>query len=392
MRIGIDTLFERPDTPSSAIDYLTQMVELMPRVGPEHEYVVFTSPRNLFRFEALARPNVRFVNSWFSNENMPLRIAVQQSLLPAQIAKHRVDVLYSPGNVCPMAGRFCRVLKINTLHHYAVPELLGRARSAYRRLMFAASARRADHIIANTQETKREICRLMGVPDENVSVVFEASFSNYSPMPADETAQVCAKHGLTPGYILFVSQLFPYKNAETLIDAYAQLRRQGFAGELVLLGRDFLGTQAKLKAQVERLGIADSVRFLGFVELEDLPCLYCGASVFVYPSLMETFGKPLVEAMQCGVPIVAANTSCIPEVVGDAGLLVGAKDAAAMADAIRRAMDPATRAELTARGRQRASLFTYENTAKQTLEILCRTWEQRKSGVRMASAARAGVA
>src|SRR5258706_11516103 len=180
MRIGIDTLFERADTPSSAIDYLTQMVELLPQCGPEHEYFVFTSPRNLFRFEALRRPNVRFVNSFVSNEAMPLRIAVQQTVMPAQMRHYGVDLLYSPGNVCPLAGSFCRVLKINTLHHYVTPELIGRTRALYRRTAFVRSARRADHILANTSETRREICRWMGIPESRISVVFEASYSSYA--------------------------------------------------------------------------------------------------------------------------------------------------------------------------------------------------------------------
>src|SRR5713226_4579984 len=98
MRIGIDTLFEHPERPSSAIDYLHQLVRGLPEVGPEHEYLVFTSPRNKFHFEAMARPNVRLVNSHVSNENIPLRIAVQQSVLPAQVRRHGVDVLFSPGN------------------------------------------------------------------------------------------------------------------------------------------------------------------------------------------------------------------------------------------------------------------------------------------------------
>jgi glycosyltransferase involved in cell wall biosynthesis len=341
----------------------------------------------------LAVPNVRFVSCFGSNENVLLRIGLQQTVLPAQIKRHKVDVLFSPGNVCPLVGNFCRVLKINTLHHYVTPALIGRTRALYRRAAFALSARSADHIIANTTETKSEICRWMGVAEPMVSVVWEASYSAFMPMTGGAVQAACERHGLRPGYVLFVSALYPYKNADSLVRAYARLRAAGqIAGQLVILGRDFERQQAKLQALARECGIERDIIFPGFVDLADLPSLYCGARVFVYPSLLETFGKPLVEAMQSGVPIVASSTSCIPEVVGDAALLVDPRNIEEMSAAIHRAWsDEPLRAQLVARGLRRGKLFTWENAAQQILEVITRTHSEWKTQTHGAAAKSASV-
>jgi glycosyltransferase involved in cell wall biosynthesis len=374
LKIGIDTLFENPTSPSSAIDYLKNLVDCLPRAGPAHSYYVFVSPRNRGHF-ARHHANVQFINCFISNENVPLRIAVQQSVLPIHSQRLGLDVLFSPGNVCPLWGSFRRVLKINTLHHYTVPELVGRTRSVYRRLAFATSARRADRIIANSAATKIDICKWMGVPDDKISVVLEASYEFYGTRSANETQSFCARYGIRGNYLLFVSNLYAYKNVETLIRAFAKLDRDTFGDyEVVIAGRDYNSYQAQLETLATSLNVAARVRFLGFVPPEELPCLYSGARVFVYPSLMETFGKPLVEAMNCGVPVVASNTSSIPEVIRKAGILVHPQDVEAMSRAIRdAATNVSLRDELRQRGFERAREFTWAASANDTLRVIEQT-------------------
>jgi glycosyltransferase involved in cell wall biosynthesis len=382
MKIGIDTLFEHPDHPSSAIDYLVNAVRELPAAGCGHEFVIFVSPRNRHRFEHLERPNVRFENCFASNENIPVRILVQQSVLVGRMIQGHLDLIFAPGNVCPLIGSYCRVLKINTLHHYRTPELIGRNRSLYRKVAFTLSARRADRIIANSEATRREIVELIGVPSDRISVVWEASFDNYRPVPREQARSVCQRYGLQPDYILFVSTLYSYKNVETLMRAYQQLANFGQASsDLVILGRDSGSQLSKLQKFARELRIAQKTKFLGFVEKEDLPSLYSAARVFVYPSLAETFGKPLVEAMQCGVPIVASNRTAIPEVLGDAGILVNPLNAEEMAASIKSAAsDENLRSRLISRGLVRGAQFSWENVAKQTILVLeqaHREWKAR---------------
>jgi len=371
MKIGIDTLFEDPDHPSSAIDYLKNLVDCLPRVGPQHSYYVFISPRNRKHFTQV-HSNAQLINCLVSNENVPLRIAIQQSVLPFHSQRLGLDVLFSPGNVCPLWGSFRRVLKINTLHHYSVPELVGRTRSRYRQFAFAQSAKRADHIIANSGATKVGICKWMGIPDSKISVVSEASYDFYVVARADEAKSICAKYGIHSDYILFVSNLYPYKNVETLIRAFAMLEGESLGDyQLVIAGRDYNSYQAQLETLANSLDVASRVRFLGFVPPEDLPSLYSRSRVFVYPSLMETFGKPLVEAMGCGVPVVASNTSSIPEVLGDAGILVDPQDVGEMCRSIQDASTNASlRADLIARGLERARDFSWQTSAKETLRVI----------------------
>lgn len=371
MRIGIDTLFEHPGKPSSAIDYLKNLVAFLPQAGPEHSYYLFVSPRNRHHFKN-TDSNMHLVDCFYSNENVPLRIVIQQSVLPVHMLRLGLDVLFSPGNVCPLLGSFCRVLKVNTLHHYTAPKLLGRTRCLYRKLAFARSAKRADRIVANTVTTKEQICRWMGVPANKISVVAEASYDFYAPTPPDQTRSICARYGMHSDYILFVSDLYPYKNLETLIRSFAKLvLEKAFDCQLVVAGRDFGSCQKQLEALARSLTIATKVHFLGFVPPEHLSFLYTGARVFVYPSLMETFGKPLVEAMGCGVPVVASNTSSIPEVLGNAGVLVHPLDVDEMSNAIYQASTNAEmRANLIKRGQERAHCFSWETSAKETLRVI----------------------
>ena len=301
MRIAIDTLFEHPDHPTGSLDYLRSLAGTFPTIGPEHDYYLLVSQRNIRHFREFERPNLHFLQCFRSNESLPLRMLVQQTLIPFQMKRHNLDVLFAPGNVCPFWGEFCRVLKINTLHHYHTPQCIGRTRSMYRKFFFAESARRATHILANTTMTKEEICRFMGIPEQKVTVAGEAFYDIYSPLSPGQAKAAMAKHGLDRDYILFISTLYPYKNTDTLIKAFAQLvEKQPSDAVLVIVGQDYDSQLPKLQALARTLGVSDKVRFLGFVATEDIPAIYSGAKVFVFPSLIETFGKPLVEAMRCG--------------------------------------------------------------------------------------------
>lgn len=380
MKIAIDTLFENPEHPTGSIDYLRNIAKDFPVIGAQHDFYFLLSKSGLRHFQEFERPNIHFVDYFRSNENMPLRIALQQSLVPLWMKKRKIELLFSPGNVCPLWGDFCRVLKINTLHQYHTPEHVGKVRTLYRKSLFEASARRADHILANTELTKAEICKFMKVDSCKVTVIAEALYDVYGPIPAAGRTAVREKYGLKRDFVLFVSILYPYKNAATAVKALAHLIKQKDSPlDLVIAGRDYEGAQAKLQSLANDLGIADRVRFLGFVPLEDLPALYSSAQVFVFPSMIETFGKPLVEAMQCGAPVVASNVSCIPEVLGGAGLLVNPTDAEEMALAIARVAENETlRADMKERGLKRAQNFSWESGAKETLAILENTHEKWK--------------
>ncbi len=378
MRIAIDTLYERGDSQSSsAVDYLVNLATYLPQVGPQHDYYMLVSSRSAHRYRDLIRENVHLVDCFFANDRRLLRIAAQQTIVPLRLHWLGVDVLFAPGNVVPLVGDFCRILKINTLHHFRTPKQIGRTRSVYRTVAFGAAARAADCILANSSVTSDDICRFLKVDARKVKTVWEAVDECFVPASLDATRQVRERFNLRRSFVLFCSTLWPYKNAHVLIRAYSlAVRRYDIDSDLIFVGReDKASYKAQLDALIQEEGVQGRVRFLGLVPNRDMPPLYSAASMLVFPSLSETFGKPLVEAMRCDLPVIASNVSCIPEILGGAGLLVDPNDVEGIADAIYSVLtDSALRASLIERGRRRGSCFSWEKSAQETLEVIENTY------------------
>lgn len=372
MRIGIDTLFEDPDHGSSAIDYLTGFVRTLGTLHDANTYFLFVSRRNRKLFQSEIDPRMRFINCGASNENRALRILAQQTQEPVAAGHHALDVLFSPGNAGPLCLRAASVVKINTLHHYLVPHLIGGLRSFYRRVMFSASARRADKILANSQATKQDICRLMGVPAEKIVVIYEAVSDEFRPEQnmAALARRIEQRLKVAPGYILFTSNLYRYKNVDTLIRAFARLLGLQHDARLLIAGGDPDGWQIDLECLVSELGIGQRVQFLGHLPNDVMPDLYRAAAVLVYPSLSETFGKPVVEAMRCGVPVIGARRGSIPEILGPAGILVEADDTEGFADAMLRILtDGELHKRFSRAGITRGQDFDWRTTTKKTIDL-----------------------
>jgi glycosyltransferase involved in cell wall biosynthesis len=231
----------------------------------------------------------------------------------------------------------------------------------------------ADVVIAISEATKRDIVNQLGIPAERVRVVYGGVSPVFRPIEDHESvARALAPLGLAAGgYILYVGTVEPRKNLLRLVEAYAQVRRMAPppVPKLVLAGA--AGWQFReVFARIEELGLEEAVVYVKRVPTEVLPALYNGAVLFVYPSLYEGFGLPPLEAMACGVPVVTSNVSSLPEVVGDAGVLVDPTDTQALAEAVISLLgDAGRRGDLAARGPARAGLFSWERAAREMLEI-----------------------
>jgi glycosyltransferase involved in cell wall biosynthesis len=202
-----------------------------------------------------------------------------------------------------------------------------------------------------------------------VHVVHEAAAPHFAPPPTAEIARIRARYGLDGRYVLFVGLLEPKKNLAGLVEAVARCRAGGGWGAAHLAVAGDSGWGDDLAAAVSRLGLAETVRFLGAVADGDLPALYAGADVFVFPSLWEGFGLPVLEAMAAGAPVVASRRGALPEVAGDAALLVE-PEAAALADALGRVLgDARLRERLREAGLARARGFSWERAAAETLAV-----------------------
>lgn len=374
-RFAVDTLFTSSRRRGSLIDFLRNFLRHAPVQAADDTFVVLVSRDNRQLYEDLAGPRVVMVDAGHDNDAPLRRILDQQLRLPGVLRRERCDAFFAAADVAPLGSPVPVVLKVNTFHHEFEPWALGRARAHYRRIMIARSARRAAFVVANSQDTATNIRRFLHVPDTRLRLVYEAIDDRFGRVedPDAARAAAAARFGLPDtGYFLFLSTLYPYKNADVVIDAAAVLRQRGGAPlSLVIAGPDSDGELARLRARVSALGLEDSVRFLGGVPNAAVPELLGGAIALLYPSLRETFGKPLVEAMQLGVPVLGSAAGAIPEVLGGAGMILPPSDASAWAAGMERVRhDPAERAAMVARGLERASFFSWPRAAGELVALL----------------------
>ena len=272
---------------------------------------------------------------------------------------------------------------VNTVHdlvYVTYPQTMQKAN--YRRLHnhLARSCRDSDIIIAVSENGKRELIELMGIDQNKIRVVPNGvDLERFRPnIPPEEVAAFRQRHGLPADYFLYIGTLEPRKNIPNLLRAYAAGRPR-FAGcKLVLAGAK--GWEYKeIFSLVEELHLQNEVVFTGYLPSAELAYLYAGARAFLFPSFYEGFGMPPLEAMACGVPVMASNRSSLPEVVGDAGLLVEPEELEQMANAMERLLiDTELRQTCRERGIERAGRFTWERSADAVLQIYQKLTGERK--------------
>src|SRR5205823_2329000 len=223
-----------------------------------------------------------------------------------------------------------------------------------------------------------DLVKRLRVSPRKIKVIYHGRDPMFAPVEDQAKIQeTAARYGVTQPYCLHVGTLQPRKNLEMLVESWARLRgKVGNPPQLLLAGkRGWLYNSLFQAVQTRELG--DIVKFADYVERDDLPALYSGALALTFPSLYEGFGLPSLEAMSCGTPVLASTASSVPEVVGDAGILLNPKDAGAWADAVQRVMqDSSLREDLSRRGLARAEQFTWERCARETLRVLLSTKEE----------------
>lgn len=375
MRIAIDALSVIPRETGGGEVYLASLLRAMeePPAGGAHEVVVHCTVRNreLFR----ERGAVRLAVHPFDNRSRLRRLWFEHFRLATALVRDGTDVLYAPGNALPFRVPCASVLGVQSLHSFVVPEEMSKLRVAYFRRVVPASARRADRVLCVSEDLRGVLLRV--VPDldpSKVRVVHEGAPDDVARVTdATAVAAECARHGVAPGrFVLFVSSLNPFKRPERAVEAVARLRSvHGETWPLVLAGRASDAHTARVLAAADACGARDLVRVAGVQGREALARLLSGARVMVYPSVVETWGLPPLEAMACECPVVASDRTSIPEVCGDAAVLVDPDDVPAFSDALRRALhDDDLRAALVARGLRRVAALTWRAAALGTYDLL----------------------
>ena len=354
--------------------YARNLIRALAEIDVERQYTLFIAgghgdgglgswPAN-FRVRSIP-----LSDRWLSILWQRLRLPV-----PIQLITGQLDLFHSPDFVLPPVGRTPALLTVHDLSFMRVPECFVPGFGGYLEQAVSRAARRARLILADSESTRRDLIELLGVEPGRLTVLYPGVEPRFRSVRERETlGRIRVGYGLPDRFILGVGTLQPRKNFVGLIQAFALLLAHSHLESnnlhLVIAGGE--GWLAEdIPATITRLGLDDRVHLVGFVEDADLPTLYSLASVFAFPTLYEGFGLPVLEAMACETPVVAADNSSIPEAVGDAGILVPTNDAAALAGALSNLLsDTALRSRMVTAGIQQASKFTWAKSAQQLLGI-----------------------
>ncbi len=335
--------------------YLYNTLAHLPAADPDLSYTIFVGEGT-----PPDQANWRVRRSRLPTGNPMLRIVWEQLFAPVQLARLKPDLFHGMAFALPVAWTGPSVVTIFDLSFLRYPERLSASRRLYLRSVTRLSAQRARRVIAISESGKAEISALLDVPLDKIDVAVPGVGPEFKPLPKAEVAEFKRQEQLPDRFILYVGTIEPRKNLDTLLHAYACLPQHKQV-KLVLAGG--IGWLADpILRLVEQLELQQDVIMPGYIPGDLLPMWYNAAELFVYPSLYEGFGLPLLEAMACGVPVIASDTTSLPEAVGTAGVLLPPMDRDMWVDRLADLLDNPRPSE---QGRQRAKQFTWKRTAQQ---------------------------
>ena len=346
--------------------YIRNLLRHLARIDRENEYVLLCQQSDMGVAATLGE-NFRVVLEPADNYSIAEQIHV-----PWVLMREKPDVYHAPHYVLPVAVRSRSVVTIHDCIHLMFPQYLpNRAAYAYARGAMWSAARRSDRILTVSEASKRDILHFFNVPPDKISVVYNAIDERiWEEPPPEDIARVRERFQLDQRFVLYAGTIKPHKNLVRLIEAFAQLRKGEFEELKLLIIGDEISKLPALRRAVHSYKLHKHVRFLGFLPDETLAALYRLASLFVFPSLYEGFGLPPLEAMASGTPVVTSNVSSLPEVAGDAAVLVDPYDVSSIVEGMRRVLsDSALANELRRKGLIRARDFSWERSVARTHEI-----------------------
>ncbi len=369
MRIGINALYLLPGKVGGSETYIRNLVRWLAR-SSDNTYVVFINKESTGIFDDAGR-NVEIIPCPILASNRPLRILWEQVALPFQVFHHKIDILFSAGMTAPFVCPVPSVLAIFDLQHVIQPQNFPRGYLLFLKTIIYLSAKSADGIITISGKVRDDILKFYRVSSGKITVTYLAADHNaFFPREIKEIEAIRAKYALPERFILYAAASLPHKNHARLFEALRILKEQGERIKLVLIGARDKGYDA-IAETIEKMDLKTDVIFTGWLPFEDIPPIYCASDTFVFPSLNEGFGIPVIEAMACGVPVVCSNIEPLPEVAGNAAFFIDPYDPASIANGISTVnSDRNVRRDLIEKGFRRAAEFTWENTARKTLEFI----------------------
>jgi glycosyltransferase involved in cell wall biosynthesis len=381
LRVGID--YTSAVYQGAGIGRLTRnVVQALARIDRENEYTLLIQGREIpyppslpddgapspeangrNPASGIRNANWREVRTWL-DQRWWTRIWHRARLpLPVEWLIGNVDLFHGPDfSLPPLKSSTRAIVTVHDLSYLRLPHCFEPALLDYLVGAVQRAANRADWVLADSESTRRDVIELLAVPEERTSALYPGVEPRFNPhQESDNLERVRSKYQLPDRFILSVGTVQPRKNYERLVEAFVQMEIDELS--LVIVGGKGWLYQSLLD-RIETLNLGARVLLTGYIDDIDLPAIYASALAFALPSLYEGFGIPALEAMACGIPVVTADNSSLPEVVGDAGLLVNAQDTPALADALTRALtDTELRHTMVNRGLAQASRFTWEKAA-----------------------------
>ncbi|MBI4485897.1 MAG: glycosyltransferase family 4 protein [Acidobacteria bacterium] len=363
MRIGIDA---RKLHDFGIGTYIRNLLRHLARLDRRTEFVLFCRTADAPALASLGE-NFRPVAEQAGNYSV-----AEQFTIPLALRRERVTLFHAPHYILPPLVPCKSVVTIHDCIHLMFPQYLSsRLALTYARRSMAMAARRASRVMTVSESSKRDIMRFFDTDPDKISVIYNAYDERFGVEPAEEDVlRVRERYQLHDEFVLYAGNVKPHKNLERLIDAFHTVRNRGLGHlKLVMIG-DEISKYAALRRAVHQHQLHKYVRFLGYLPEETLAVMYRLAGVFVFPSLYEGFGLPPLEAMASGTPVVTSNVSSLPEVAGDAAVLVDPYDPHAIADGVERVLtDETLRRDLRRKGLARAKQFSWEDSVRRVHDI-----------------------
>lgn len=365
MRIGIDGRYIQDHYPGIG-RYTYNLASKLPEVAPDTEFVILHDPRLVntrYDFGRLARQ----ANLYLATVDIPTLSVKEQYGLRSLAKTLSLDLLHSPYLIKPYWLPCPSVVTVHDLISLIYPQYLPHRWTAWVfRAATSLAVRRAAQVIAISESTKEDLIRRFSAAQGKTTAIHLAADERFRPLEKEQWGEVVGSYGLPERYALCMGINKPHKNLVFLLRVFSELSTDA---KLVLAGKED-PRYPQVHEEARRLGLADRVLFLGEIPDTDLPALYNGAQAFVFPSLYEGFGLPMLEAMACGVPVVCSNTSSMPEIVGDAAITLGPQDADAWVAALTEVLEKEPlRTEMRKKGLERAEMYSWVSTAGRTWQV-----------------------
>lgn len=376
MKVGFELLSAIPGKCGAVSNLWRNNLTMFPQVDLGIEYIVFVT-KELFAFYEGILPKsdqVKFHICDLSKNSLTERIRFQEFGIPALLKSYKCDLFFTGTPTPTFNSRLpVEIFKITGIQFYSRPEEFGLARSFYHIFSTRRKAERSRYIVVNSLYVKQKIIARTNVSPENIEVIYESLdhniFNQDKPVDACREA-IVKKWGIDTKFLLFISDIRPYKNPLSLIKAFEQICKDLENYKLVMIGQDIAGYKKQLQEYIRQRHLEHHVIMFDYMEPFNFIYLMRTAEIFIYPSSLETFGTIPLEAMACGTPVIAGNETAIPEICGDAALLVDGKSSRAIADAIYKILgERMLRRKLIASGLQHVKKFSWQKNAEETVQL-----------------------